>query len=437
MNLEFTQNTLACLQAEGSLHIAAVSGGLDSMVLCHLLQSLGVQFHVAHVNYGLRGDESDGDEKLVRTFADANNITMHVLKPDTLAEAQSNGQGIQEFAREVRYTWFEKLRAEAGAKFIITAHHKNDQAETIIHQFVRGGSLAALRGMKAVSGNLIRPLLSFSKEEITAYAKHHHVNWRDDSSNQKTEYTRNYIRHEVMPVLQKINPALTTSLADRSALFAELETITNEWLAKECNEHTKSSHEQLQFSIEWIRHHNTPNAVWWHLLSQYNFSASQTQEAMTLCNSNSGKQLHSHTHTLLRDREFFYITSKKETARTSVQIQSAPFHLIEPINIWGDLITKPAALVTEQNTVLLDASLIAWPMELRTWQQGDVFVPLGMKGRQKVSDYLVNNKVPLHEKEKVLVLTSGNEIVWLVDHRAADPFRVTERTRDVLHICTA
>ncbi len=414
--------------------IAAVSGGLDSMVLCALLIQNKIKFQIAHVNFGLRGNESDGDEKFIREFAERNALTMHLLKVDAHKESEAAQQSIQEYARKVRYDLFEKIRLEADAKYIVTAHHKNDQAETIVHQFIRGGGLAALRGMKLLQGNILRPLLAMSREEIAAYAKANKVEWREDSTNQKTDYMRNFIRHDVMPILEKINVDVVNTLATRAELFGEMELLVESALQAEIATELQRENGTVKFSVHWVAQHQAPKTLLWYLLKPYGFHSTQTAEAHGLCDAATGAQLLSKSHVLLRDREHFLITRRDALPEILLSIPQAPFEIHSPVHLKGELVSAPFTLTADSHEAILDFTKLTWPLTLRIWQQGDSFIPLGMSGKQKLSDFLINQKVALTEKHKVLVVESAGKIAWVVGYRISNEFKIEPTTEQALRL---
>ncbi len=438
MNVKHMQGPLkkfrdALLHSENLL--VAISGGKDSMVLCDLLLKCKIQFQIAHVNYGLRGDESDGDENFVRSFAEKNHLKIHVLNVNTAEECKINNKGIQEFARAVRYKWFEQLRLEFNLKFIMTAHHKDDQVETILHQFIRGGGLAALRGMKEIQGNIYRPLLSFSKKEILDYANENKLEWREDSSNETINYTRNFIRHELIPVMEKINANLKDSITSRADIFEEAENYLNQKLAEEISNEVSIYEDGIQFKVSWIRTHTASKTLIWRLLQPYNFNAAQSGEALKLVDAESGKSISSSSHYLLRDRAYFMITPiKLNETHFEILIASAPFEIDFPIAMLGEMYDFPTHFSKDKNIAQLDTDKITWPLVLRNWHEGDRFVPLGMKGHQKVSDFLILQKVPLHEKKKILVLVSDNKVVWIVKYRISDEFKLDANSKKMLSL---
>ncbi len=422
-------------ELEGAAHIVAVSGGVDSMVLCHLLVQHQISFHIAHVNFGLRGAESNGDEALVRKFAADHKIDISVLKPDMEQERSITGQGIQECARDVRYKWFNQLHAQLHAKYILTAHNKDDQAETILHQFIRGGGIAALRGMKLMQGNIFRPLLHISKTEILAYAKENDVEWREDSSNAKLDYTRNRMRHEVIPMLKTINSSIVESLTERAEIFEEAERYMQQQLQKEIAEHTTQKDNATEVSVQWMEQHTASKTLMWQLLQPYGFLPSQTNEALKLLQSESGKSITSSTYRLLRNRDYLLLQPLEiPNSFAQLSIEKAPFKIEEPCRLEGEIIEIKETLKTNNNIAHLDATKLKWPLTLRPWQQGDKFMPLGMRGHQKLSDFFVSQKLSLFEKEKVLVLESGGKIAWVIGHRISEEFKLTDSTTHILRV---
>jgi tRNA(Ile)-lysidine synthase len=422
-------------ELQGAAHIVAVSGGVDSMVLCHLLVQHQISFHLAHVNFGLRGAESDGDEALVRNFALQNNIEISVLKPNLEHERSAAGQGIQESAREVRYKWFNQLHAQLNAKYILTAHNQNDQVETILHKYIRGGGLAALRGMKVMHGHVYRPLLQISKTEILAYANENKVAWREDSSNAKLHYTRNRMRHEVIPMLKTINSNLEETIAERAEIFGEAETYIQQQLQREIDTHCEQNNDTISISTHFIEQHIAPKTLVWQLLQPYGFLATQTNEAIKLLQSESGKSITSSTHRLLRDRDNLLLHPLEiALALKPITIAAAPFKVTEPHLLKGEVIPIPDSIEANKTIAYLAAEKITWPITLRPWNAGDKFIPLGMKGHQKLSDFFVSQKLSMIDKEKIMVLESGGKIAWVVGYRISEEFKLSATSIQTLRV---
>ena len=417
--------------------LVGVSGGIDSMVLCHILLACGFQFQIAHVNYGLRGAESDDDESFIRAFASEHNILLHVEKLGADHLIHESVKGIQEMARDVRYRFFSDVKKEIAAHVVLTAHHQDDQAETILHQFLRGGMLAALRGMKTMHNGIARPLLSFSRKDIHEYASDHRIAWREDSSNASTKYTRNFLRHEVIPALEKVNPNITTTLSERAETFAEIEMLVEEVIKREIETHVEQQYDDLLLSVEWLKNYPYQKTLLWYFLSAHGFAPGQTDEVIALLNSQTGARVMGNTNTIWRDRDHLILGGNGIVNQATIEIDELPFHISSPVNIKGKLCSlSEVQFLRDRNAAYLDADMVQYPLSIRPWQEGDKLVPLGMTGHQKVSDLLIQHKVSLKDKSRVFVLESGGQIAWVIGFRISEHFKISSTTTQALGLFT-
>ncbi len=382
--------------------LVAVSGGMDSMVLLHLLLQAGLSFHIAHVNYGLRAEESEGDEQFIRDFAVQHNIPVYIHRVEA-SRFNPHGSDIQQTARTIRYQWFQQLVADHSFQYVLLAHHSDDQSETILYQFIRGGMLRALKGMREKNGCFVRPLLSYSRQSIEEYAKANSVAWREDSSNASLKYTRNVIRHQVMPLLQSIQPNIASSLCERAQLFDEMEHLVQSVVGNDLEKARVDEDGRSMLDCEWLVAYPYPHVMMWQWLSAFNFSSAQVSEALSLLSAQTGSRLESATHVLMKDRQRLILAPKP----TSI----AP---IEPITIAKlpfqneDIRMEEAELDSvrfgNESIQFVDAQKLKWPITWRPWKAGDRIVPLGMSQAQKVSDVLIQKKIPLLDKAKVWVM---------------------------------
>lgn len=415
--------------------LVAVSGGLDSVVLCHLLKEAGQNISIAHVNYGLRGIESDLDEAFVETLAKKLSSTFYLKKIDAKSEIYNATRGVQEVARDIRYRWFSELIVEHKISFLLTAHHKNDQAETMLHQFLRGGFLSALRGMKSINGNVVRPLLSFSREEILSYAKLHGIAWREDASNSSKIYTRNKIRHEVLPILESLNPALVDSLAKRAALFSEAEQLVNDFISKDILKFIHRDAGTIAIPLNWLKSYSYKHLMMWQLLEPFNFSTSQVYEALQLIDAQKGSRIESSTHQIWRESENMLITERLAAKSVELFIDAIPATInLEPALHLTRCNLTDVSFEKDQSKVFIDFDKLVFPLVIRNWREGDRFVPLGMKGNQKLSDFLMHQHVETNQKQSVLVLESGGQIAAVIGYRISENFRIAAYSREALRI---
>ena len=415
--------------------LLAVSGGIDSMVMASLFLDAGINHAIAHCNFSLRGSESDGDEKFVGDYAAAHNIPFFTVKFDTLAYAAARGISVQMAARELRYEWFGKIVTEEEFDAVSVAHNLNDNVETFFINLLRGTGITGLTGMRPHHGIVIRPLLFATREEIKKYAGEKGITYREDSSNQQIKYTRNRIRHRVLPELEGVTP---NSLASISATIEHLNnanTILDICLEDVRKSIFKPSGDDIKVDVKAIQSLRSSDEFIFELFRTYGLTGRQTGELLALMDAPSGKHIVTQTHKILKDRNSLYISEKTETESPYFEFWSIDDMRIS--GLFSDLSLVDAELVSfspGDRTAYLDLSLINFPLSVRRWQPGDRFTPFGMNGFKKISDFLIDEKIPVNVKDKVLVLLSGDTVIWVIGHRTDDRFRVTEKTEKVLMI---
>lgn len=414
----------------GSHVVVGLSGGADSIALCLILKELEWDILAAHVNYGLRGEESDADEQFVRQFCAKKGIALEVKKVDTLSIAESDKKGIQEIAREIRYSWFRELANKFPGALIATGHHADDQAETVLFQLLRGTGIKGLAGMKSSHNGLIRPLLEVRRLEIEEFLQEQAASWRTDSSNDKDDYSRNFIRHHILPLAEKVNEKAvehilqTSQIAEEYRLLAEAQI--EEWFKQNCIE----ENEMLKISIEKLRVHPQQKSVVWYVLERFGFGAGTLHDVLSLMDSESGKGVRSENYEVQRDRDFLILkplSSKKEVhIHISSGIEKNQF--LEMHEVSGPI----DFTAVSDDEAYFDANKLNFPLLLRNWKTGDRFRPLGMKGQQKISDLLIQNKVPLFIKQDVLVLESNGKIIWVLGFRVSEDAKISADTTHIL-----
>ncbi|MCR5644836.1 MAG: tRNA lysidine(34) synthetase TilS [Bacteroidales bacterium] len=411
------------LDCPSGKYILALSGGIDSMVLADMLLQSKANFVVAHCNFHLRGEESDGDEQFVRDYASRNGLTIYVKQFDTLDYAKDHGISIEMAARELRYVWFEELRQQLGYDYLAVAHHADDQLETFFINLLRGAGIRGLKGMQPVNGHIIRPLLNISRAEIQQYAEEHHLQWREDHTNAEMLYLRNKIRHELLPVIDSISKEGRGSilksmshLASENALYREL---VKEKLAQLVTQEASGTSlrgaelsgagcsEQLLF--EWLR--------------GYGFNTYQVHFIHEALNTGQpGTSFFSPTHRVTIERDGLEL--KPICQQVNINIELTYQQLKNDANFEMDKSPEVAQL---------DYDKLTFPLQLRKWQAGDRFHPLGMHGSKLLSDFFVDQKMTTRQKEECQVLTTANDdIVWVVGRRIDDRFKVTDQTKTIL-----
>ena len=412
--------------------IVAVSGGVDSIVLLHLCRNLKLNFVVAHCNFKLRGKESDDDELFVKNLAARYKIKFYLNSFNTKELSNSSNKSVQMIARDLRYSWFNKLSEELGIDYIITAHHIDDSIETFLINLSRGAGINGFLGIPEVNNKINRPLLAFTKDQLKSYALENKILFREDSSNKKKDYIRNQIRLEVIPKLKKINPYLLESFPKTIKKLEQSKSIIADRIAKVLSEVSFKKGGELFFEIESIKNLSNIEAYVYEIFKQYNFT--QWDDIVDLLDSQTGKEVVSKTHRLLKNREYLILTKKVGLQETSTMINSSK----EEIKISaGTIIFSKADKIDKKNpySIFLDSKKLKFPLKVRNVVSGDYFYPFGMDGKKKVSKYLKDQKISKYEKEKTLILeTSKNEIVWLIGMRLDHRFSVTDKTKEILKI---
>lgn len=432
--LEFIKKH-ALIEANDQL-LVAVSGGVDSMVLLNLLSRAKFSIAVAHCNFQLRGEEADKDEQLVQSICSELGVFCHIKSFETKAYAKQNGVSTQMAARDLRFSWFNQLCEEEGYEKIVLAHHRDDSIETFFLNLSRGTSLRGLRGIQPQNDRLIRPMLSFSKEEILHFAKSEGLKWREDASNQETLYKRNLIRHELIPVLEKLNPdfqkVMSENLEKLDLRFQTSERYYHQ-LYKDLVAQTDSG-----FKIEIAKVLDSCQSGYdlYELLRSFHFNYATAVEVYeALGNASSGKVFYSSDYQLLVDREFLIITllnsEQAENFSQELERNYVEFNIGSEAYKVAQYDIKDWILKKDSSIGAFDLDKLKFPLVARPWQEGDDLQPLGMKGRKLVSDLLIDLKVPLVNKARVNVMLSGGEIVWVIGLRISEKFKVTEKTTKV------
>lgn len=418
--------------------LLAVSGGVDSMVMCRLFHDAGFKFTMAHFNFGLRGKESDGDEAFVKKLAMAYGVPFFQTSADTKMLAKAKKISIQMAARELRYAWLEEIRERENFHAIATAHHLQDVTETMLINLLRGTGIHGMHGILPRNGNLIRPLLFASKTEIMEYAKATKLKWREDSSNNKTDYTRNLLRHKVLPVFEKINPSFEKTFGQNAQHFNDAANIVNQFIEnlESAIVHVKKDGEQW-FPKDFFLSHPAAGTILFEMLKKYDFTTSVVQDVIKSLSHEPGSRFYSASHQLLLDREFL-ILSAVETKSGETIMQEFKNHL-ELVNERFVLHIFPLAMSKKLYRIILnnmdkkvayaDVEKMKLPMAVRTWKKGDVFYPFGMTGKKKLSDFFTDLRLSLTEKERTFLLTDAEKIIWIMGHRMDKRVAITPETK--------
>lgn len=426
----YLENNLPFLK--DSKLLLAVSGGIDSVVLVHLLQQLNYDITIAHCNFNLRGEESDGDEKFIRDYAENNNIKIFVTRFDTKAFASDNKLSIQVAARQLRYIWFDQLLEENNLDYLLTAHHLDDAMETFLINFTRGTGLEGLTGIPQQNGNIIRPLLPFTRNEIEAYAAENNIAWREDSSNASDKYLRNKLRHDIVPQLKELNPSFADSFQQTLKNLQQSASLAHDAAILMYQQVVSEREGQKHINIEQLKRLPNYKAYLYQWLSSFGFTS--WEDIYALPDAQSGKQVFSSHYRLLKDREVLILEPLKPADKKVYEIQEGIIMVNEPLAIKLEL-TDIISLDSTKNVIFVNNNLIKFPLFVRKWQEGDYFYPLGMKGqKKKVSKFFKDEKLSLSEKEETWLLCSGNEIIWVIGRRADDRFKIRNTTDTILKI---
>ncbi|WP_066220570.1 tRNA lysidine(34) synthetase TilS [Formosa haliotis] len=414
--------------------IVTISGGIDSVVLANLCHELGLNIALAHCNFNLRGAESDADEAFLVNLAEALDVELFIESFDTKQYAEDTKLSIQMAARELRYRWFEELIALLKFDYVLTAHHADDNLETFLINLSRGTGLDGLTGIPEINDYIVRPLLPFSRTDIEAYAKLNTISWREDSSNSSTKYLRNKLRHDVIPVLKAINPQWLQNFKNTQDHLQDSKVLIDDYMTQVYKDVVHFDGDIIKFDVSKLLKFPDPKPYLYELLKPYNFTA--WEDILKLLKSQSGKQVFSETHRLLKDREYLILSSNTSQDAIVEAQYKIPKDLKSLETNFGTLVfeTVSELKVSGNQTIFVDQDLLQYPLTVRKWEQGDVFYPLGMRGKKKLSKYFKDEKLSLLEKEQVWVLCSGNQIVWVINRRSDNQFKVTAETKQILKI---
>lgn len=422
--------------------MVALSGGLDSMCLAALLHDLNVPIVLAHCNFGLRGEESDGDEQLLRDWAEQKNIPLHVQRFDVSKILKEQGGNMEDTARKLRYDWFEELRQTLGFDLIATAHHQQDNIETLLMNFFRGTGIAGLHGILPQQGKIIRPLLSFEKKELKRYALAHDIPWREDSSNKNSIYLRNAIRQQLWPEIERVFPQAVQALSGNAERFRETEILYQESIEGYRKKLMEERQKDWYIPILKLKQVPALKTVLFELLKPFGFTGRQIPDILHLLDAEAGKWLSSESHRLWKDRNFLIITAVEASESTLITID---FPEGEQTIVWsGGRLTmrslppdKQPAQWTQKGSVeeFLNLSPQDFPLTLRPAREGDYFYPLGMnRKKKKLGRFLRDQKVPLSQKQDIWVLESRHRIVWVLGHRIDERFKLAANGGNIVRL---
>lgn len=414
--------------------LVGLSGGADSVALLSVLVRLGYACVALHCDFHLRGEESERDAAFARTFAESLGVPFYQTDFDTVAYAREHHLSIEMAARALRYAWFEELRERLGAQAIAVAHHRDDSVETVVMNLIRGTGIRGLTGIRPRNGFVVRPLLCVSRADIVAWLENQGIRYVTDSTNLSDAYTRNFIRLNVLPLLERINPSVREAIARSAEHLSAVASVYAYEIARAREEVIVS---EGCLSIEALCRFPAPEAILYELLKEYGFSRWVSAEVFDALRKESGKVFYSKTHRLLKDRAYLWIVPlEREAEKTSFLLDPSREIYREPVGLAFRelLITPDFQIEKNRRFAYFDADKLRFPLTLRKWREGDWFVPFGMKGRQKLSDYFSDHKFSRIEKEKAWLLCSGDAIIWLIGERADNRFRIDSGTKRVLAV---
>jgi len=411
--------------------LLAISGGLDSVVLAHLLKHNDFKFSLAHMNFQLRGEDSNQDEQFVRDLAHKLEVEIFIKRVEIKEELGST----QLQARDLRYDWFRRLMKDHGFNKLLTAHHANDLLETTLLNLIRGTGIKGLRSILPLHHNIARPLLFAGKEQIKEYAEENSIEWREDVSNASDKYKRNKIRHDVIPLLMKENPNLLSGIQQTTLRLRAAESVWNEKISKIRKKYVFDWKEGIKIDRRIIKLPQK-EVFLYEFLSDYGFNLAQLQSFKF---RKIGAQLSSFSYTLVVDRSFLLVNPISDEIQEQffpIQLQLEDKSMKTPLGLfkWSFIDESDVDYSKGHNVAYIEADKLKEPIVVDLWQEGDKIQPLGMKGKKKISDILIDQKVSLPQKKQTMILKSGGRIVWVVEHKFSELFKVKKDTTKILRI---
>jgi len=425
------------LVSPGQKVLLAVSGGVDSVVMAYLFYKTGLNFAIAHCNFKLRGDEADKDETFVKDLAEKLSVPFHNETFNTLEEYEKSSDSIQMIARTLRYEWLEEVREEQGYDLKATAHHHDDNIETLLINLLRGTGIHGLKGIPLKNKNVIRPLLFATREEIEKFAEKHNLSYREDHTNKENKYLRNILRNKVIPVFKDINPDFRYNFKQ---FFENIELPYQcyiNYIEKKKEELLIKEKDRYFIPLQKLKQQQHINTILFELLKNYGFNANTIEDIVASIDKQPGKMFYGKGYVLVKDREYFILFPGEAKTHNVYFITDQPanydFHDVKiKTQIFHE--SKGITFSKSECDAYLDFDKLQFPLKLRPWVKGDVFQPLGMGGKKKVSDFLIDKKVSVDQKNKVYVLCSGEEIVWVVGYRIDERFKIDAGSKRCFYI---
>ncbi|WP_140937449.1 tRNA lysidine(34) synthetase TilS [Sphingobacterium lumbrici] len=411
--------------------LLAVSGGRDSMLMATLFLKAQINIEIAHCNFGLRGQESDGDEALVRDFAQRHKVPFHVKHFDTVSYAEMHKISIQMAARDLRYAWFEDLSRELSCRYIAIAQHKNDHIETVLLNLTRGTGLQGLQGIKSKRDNIIRPLLFLTAAEVTSAVEELKVPFRDDSSNFSTKYARNKIRLDIIPQFESLNTDFIDTMDKNIQRFQENYVLLQSFIDPLRSQLFETDTEgRWKIKKEDLSRQNI--SLLYALFEPFGFSKRTLEDLIQTLEAESGRIFESKEYQLLLDRTYVLL-KKKDRLATELEVSEDATVINWLDKTFEILLSEHTEICPDVQVAQIDYNRLIFPLKVRPWQEGDVFYPLGMRGKKKLSDYFVDRKISLFDKKAIPIWVNGNgDIIWISGYRLDDRYKITDNTQKVL-----
>lgn len=414
--------------------LLAVSGGVDSVVLCVLCKQAGYSFSIAHCNFKLRGDASDRDEKFVQEMAEKYDVPFYVKSFDTASIAVDTKKSIEETARNLRYQWFESLRSENNSNHIVTAHHADDNIETVVMHFFRGTGIKGLRGILPKQNKIVRPLLFARRTELEAFVSTNQLAFVSDHTNAENDYTRNYFRNTLLPLVSQSFPEAKENILKNIQRFTETEILYRQSVDLHLKKLLEQKGNEVHIPVLKLLKTIPLATIVYEIIKDYRFTAHQVDEVICLLKSETGKYMESATHRIIKNRNWLIIAPVEQAEAKHIVIENGEKKIV----FYGGELTidqvdaAKVQLTTDAATAILDAAEISFPLLLRKWKQGDYFYPLGMKKKKKINRFLTDQKLSLTDKGNVWVIEMNKKIIWIVGRRIDDRFKVSPSTKQVL-----
>lgn len=432
-------------------YLLTISGGIDSAVMCHLFHQAGFSFGIAHCNFKLRGKESDADEKFVNSLAKKYHVPFCCKRFNTKSYSETKGISVQMAARKLRYEWLSRLcrdlsygrkknAKEKRYDFIATAHHLDDSVETFFINILRGTGIAGLQGIPVKQENIIRPLLFANKKMIRQYAEKESLSWREDSSNLTDKYLRNTIRNHLLPSLKKLNTGFEKTIVKELSYFKEAGDVLKKFVEEKKKEIVEEEGKDILLSIKKLKDSGHAKLLLHELLRAYDFTPETTELIAQRMYTTAGRKFFSPTFRIIKDRDFFILTPRNSFRKSEEFFlhEGEEEFIYKDIRLKTEIIYGNISEIKEKtNTVAyLDYSQLKFPIKIRKWLPGDYFYPLGMSKRKKLSDFLIDKKIPLTKKESIYLLESERKIAWIINYRIDDRFKVKQDTKKILKIAS-